>query len=636
MKHWKRKPSYRLILIGALLGLLPLLAILQYRWLGQLSQGERERMQANVHAAATHFAQDFDREVTRAYMSLQMDAATIRDQAWANYAQRYAHWAATTTHPRLVSSVLLAQMDENGQATLARFDESSSQFQPTGWPPELEDWRRRYEQCYHDARPDQGRPVVDGAQTDRIIVAQSKAESTARGPSHVTRLALGPMRAIEEDIPVLVIPVLNLTPPEMRLRPDLSIPIGYTIVTLNREYLEQEFIPALARRYFSGDGRLDYHLAVVSQQNPKNVIYRSDPDIVGDNLSSADATVGFFRVRIEEFAGLSVDDLPSLGQPAGGGNAAALRGLAFAVVDQRRSTSKPMFNVLLGDGGRWQLILKHRAGSLEAAVASLRRRNLLISFGILLLLAGSMVMIIISTHRAQRLAEQQMEFVAGVSHELRTPLTVICSAGENLADGVIHDAPQIEKYGALIRDEGRRLTEMVEQVLEFAGVQSGRKTYDLRPVEVGELIESALAACHVPLAAGGFQVEKNIAPHVPSILADAAALRSSIQNLLNNAMKYGGESRRIGVRAQVKTTARGPEVQITVQDHGLGIAPADLPHIFEPFYRGREVRDAQIHGSGLGLSLVKHVVEAHGGRVSVESTLGRGSSFMLHLPVSET
>jgi len=177
---------------------------------------------------------------------------------------------------------------------------------------------------------------------------------------------------------------------------------------------------------------------------------------------------------------------------------------------------------------------------------------------------------------------------------------------------------------------------MVEQVLELAGVQSGRKTYDRHPVEVGELVERALAACHVSLKAGGFQVEKENAPNVPPIMADAAALRSSIQNLLNNAMKYGGESRRIGVRAQVKTTARGPEVQITVQDRGMGIAPADLPHIFEPFYRGREVIDAQIHGSGLGLSLVKHVVEAHGGRVSVESTPGHGSTFVLHLPMSET
>ena len=115
--------------------------------------------------------------------------------------------------------------------------------------------------------------------------------------------------------------------------------------------------------------------------------------------------------------------------------------------------------------GRWQLLIKHRAGSLEAAVTEARRRNLVISFGILLLLAASVGTIIISTGRAQKLARQQVEFVAGVSHELRTPLAVICSAGENLADGVVEAPAQVSQYGALIRNEGRRLTKMVEQGL---------------------------------------------------------------------------------------------------------------------------------------------------------------------------
>ena len=129
------------------------------------------------------------------------------------------------------------------------------------------------------------------------------------------------------------------------------------------------------------------------------------------------------------------------------------------------------------------MVVKHRAGSLEAAVAATRRRNLAISFGILLLLGASVGFIVLSSRRAQRLATQQMEFVAGVSHELRTPLAVICSAAENLADGVIDNRDQIKRYGGLIRDEGRRLTGMVEQVLEFAGAQSGRKNYELRTTE---------------------------------------------------------------------------------------------------------------------------------------------------------
>jgi signal transduction histidine kinase len=285
--------------------------------------------------------------------------------------------------------------------------------------------------------------------------------------------------------------------------------------------------------------------------------------------------------------------------------------------------------------GNWQLLVKHRAGSLDAAVASVRRRNLGISFGILLLLGASVGFIVMSSRRAQRLATQQMEFVAGVSHELRTPLAVICSAAENLADGVpglIENRDQIKRYGSLIRDEGRRLTSMVEQVLEFAGAQSGKKTYDLRPTEPDQVIEDALAACHLQLVEGGFEVEKKIPDDLPRINADAAALSRAIQNLLSNAMKYSGNRRWIGLDAKLVKTDRGDEVQIKISDCGLGIAPSELSHIFEPFYRGREVVASQIHGNGLGLSLVRHIIEAHGGRVDVESKIEQESSFTLSIP----
>ena len=125
---------------------------------------------------------------------------------------------------------------------------------------------------------------------------------------------------------------------------------------------------------------------------------------------------------------------------------------------------------------KWRLLIKHPAGSLEAAVESVRRRNLLVSTSILGVLGASMMLMAASMRRSQRLARQQMEFVAAVSHELRTPLAVVRAAGDNLADGVMHDEAQVRKYGELVRSEGRRLTEMVEQILEFAGIHSGQRT----------------------------------------------------------------------------------------------------------------------------------------------------------------
>jgi len=285
--------------------------------------------------------------------------------------------------------------------------------------------------------------------------------------------------------------------------------------------------------------------------------------------------------------------------------------------------------------GYWQIFLKHKAGSLEAAVSQARRRSLAISFGVLLLLGASIGLLLVSTRRAQRLAEQQMEFVAGVSHELRTPLAVIRSAAENLADGYIGTPEHIQRYGALIRDEGRRLTEMVEQVLEVAGIQSGRRAYQLRPVNTRHLIEHAISACDLIITEGHLQVETDIESELPWVAADPPALSRAIQNLISNAAKYSGESRWIGIRAGTENTENGVGVSITVENRGIGILPGDLPHIFEPFFRGRDVVSAQIHGSGLGLNLVKHIIESHGGRVSVASAPGRKTAFTLHLPATD-
>jgi two-component system alkaline phosphatase synthesis response regulator PhoP len=296
----------------------------------------------------------------------------------------------------------------------------------------------------------------------------------------------------------------------------------------------------------------------------------------------------------------------------------------------------PSDNVaLVADDGRhaWKLMFKHRAGSLEASVHANRTRNLFLSFGILLLLTAAVGLLYNSLRRARRLAEQQMEFVAGVSHELRTPLAVIHSAAENLADGVVQNAEQSKRYGDLIRKEGRRLTEMVEQVLELAGVQSGRRRYTFRPASVASTIERALSSCDGSLREAGFAVSKSIAPNLPETAIDDRAIQTALRNLITNAIKYSDGQTWLGIEARVEQNGKGPAIAITVRDKGRGIPAYELPFIFDRFYRGHAVREAQIHGNGLGLSLVKSTVEAHGGQVTVESEPGKGSAFTLHLPV---
>ena len=276
-------------------------------------------------------------------------------------------------------------------------------------------------------------------------------------------------------------------------------------------------------------------------------------------------------------------------------------------------------------------MVKHRDGSLEEAVAAIRRRNLGVSLGILALLAATAGMMMVTTQRAQRLARQQIEFVAGVTHELHTPLTAIRSAGQNLADGVVADPAQVRRYGTLIESEGRRLSNMVGQALEFAGIQSGRRVYHPQPVDAGEVVEGALRDCRWLLQEKRVEVEKEVEPGLPPILADATALRHAVANLVENAVKYGGRARWIGVRVRREPSG---QIGITVSDRGAGIRKEDLPHLFKPFFRSREAATGGIPGSGLGLSLVRHIAEAHGGRVVVTTELGRGSAFTIDLPVA--
>jgi signal transduction histidine kinase len=262
-------------------------------------------------------------------------------------------------------------------------------------------------------------------------------------------------------------------------------------------------------------------------------------------------------------------------------------------------------------------------------VAAARRRNLAVGFGILLLLGLSVGLLVTVARRAERLARQQVEFVAGVTHELRTPLAVIRSAGENLADGLVADPAQVRSYGGLVRDEGRRLSELVEQVLELAGATSARGAVR-RPVSLPKVVAEALRSVEIERAAAGVTVDADVPSDLPPVAGDEAALVRAVHNLLDNAVKYAGEPRWVGVRAR----AAGGRVELAIEDRGLGIAEQEQALIFEPFFRGEEAVSRQIRGTGLGLSLVRRIVEAHRGSIAVASA-GVGARFVVTLPVAD-
>lgn len=655
MNLLKRKPSLMLLLVAALLILLPLLAVLQYRWLGEVSAAERERMQANLKTSAERFCADFDRELTSAFVQLQSPILPNSDQPAADFASRYRRWRASAPNPNLISDIYRSWFDETGQLKLVRFNASSNVFEPVEWPEKLLPVRRRFE-------------LQNNTQESTHKILQSIFKQKNGLPEVSSSARRGFILQVSggqtaDDIPALIIPdIAHPVSPESLHSLNLQ-KRACTIAVLNDDLIKTEILPALINRYFSIDGANEYNLAVVRRGAKREIVFRSDAQMPLEAFDQSDAKGSLFKIRTDELDRIFVattsfppaSPVPSAATEkdsavqSGKGKSSRV---AVRVLQSDVSVAETVKEAAPQEPGRkieinrpltipfenesgWQLLVKHRAGSLDAAVGNIRRRNLFISFGILLLLGASVGFIVISSRRAQRLAAQQMEFVAGVSHELRTPLAVICSAAENLADGVIDNSDQIKLYGGLIRDEGRRLTGMVEQVLEFAGAQSGRKTYELRQTDLSRVIEDAIAACHLQLQEGGFVFEKHIAEDLPPINADAAALSRAIQNLLHNAMKYSGDNRWIGLSVKLDNPPDCPaEIRIKVSDRGIGIAPSELAHIFEPFYRGKEVVASQIHGNGLGLSLVKHIVEAHGGKVSVESKAGQGSEFTLQLPIA--
>jgi signal transduction histidine kinase len=233
-------------------------------------------------------------------------------------------------------------------------------------------------------------------------------------------------------------------------------------------------------------------------------------------------------------------------------------------------------------------------------------------------------------------AKLQMDFVTSISHELRTPLAVIRSAAENIADGVVGGKEQLARYGSVIRNQSRQITDLVNQILLFAATRNEKHRYTMRPIQVSEVIALVMENTAELVREAGFVVEQHVEPDLPHLTGDLSALSQCVQNLIGNAIKYGGQTRWICIRACLDE-ARTPghrEIQISVQDRGIGIDKSEIPHIFEPFYRSPAVSAAQIHGTGLGLPLAKSIAEAMNGKLTVESKLAVGSTFTLHLPIA--
>lgn len=592
-----------IVLIAGLACLLVILGVLQFRWQTQITENQSERLHKSTQDEADRFASDFNREIQSSYFNFQTDAGAWKTKNWAEFNDRYDYWLSQSKYKTLIKEFYY--FDAKGVEPPSRYNVEARAFQPVEWNDELRVIASRF------SDPKNFQPVSADLYT-LLLQMHDVHDQTEKVLFR---------RESDGTEPLSLIPKVH----------------GYLAIVLDEKTIKEKLLPDLAASHF-GDG--DFRISIVDKAEQS--IF-STQKVTGGQ----DANAGLFDVVPGDFIFYANKTLLPRKEP---GKASVvidsqLESRTFSRIQTSDGNSNKTMQIEMRSGGEpkatvftghdekgktpWTLMVQHRGGSIDAFLANTKFRNLAIGFGILGLLGAAVGAIIFSAQRAKILAQRQVDFVSSVSHEFRTPLAVIYSAGENLADGVAKEDEQVSLYGDLIKVEGRKLSAMVEQILDFAGANSGRKKYNLSEISITGIIDDALNECAPLIKDKEITVETRIADRLPSISADRVALSQAIQNLIANSVKYGNGNRWLRVSAE----NGGRSVKISVEDHGIGISKSDLHQIFEPFYRAKDVVDAQIHGNGLGLALVKQIAAAHGGRVTVESEPGKGSKFSIQIPV---
>jgi len=623
MKPATKERLFWWVAVPALVAVLATLAVLQYRGSAQVSALTKAQMQSSLQSSLGLFRQDFSRELGAVCLEIRSGAAGPEGLRPADFSQAVKHWQQTAAHPALVAQVYIWSNSNN--ATLFRLDTSRDQLEETSWPAGFDRLKERLQEM--DSPP--SRPTTS-------FMPRSFMPRRHNGHMHgqgQNRPGGRPPDAflpwfVDQGIPALVSPVRTHNPGDPA-NPPLAT---WIIVQLNQNVVEKEVFPELTHKYFRTAG-LDYHVAVLGGVSGQDrVLYSSDSRFSENINLIPDAALDLFGPLFHRTptANQGTDQISIPVRPRPGAQ------------DDRRSPGPDRFVRFeplqyMPEDPIWEIVVKHPRGSVEAAVSTLHQRNLLLSFGVLALLAATMTLVLVATQRARRLAALQMNFVAGVSHELRTPLAVISSAAENIAHGLIADPKQLARYSASILKQTRQLTQLVEQVLLFASTQQKQGDYPLRAVDIAEVIDAALENTSSMITASGIAVERNVEAGLPPVAADFAALAQCLQNLITNAIKYGGDGRWMGIRAaSVREDGVIRGVDVTVRDKGIGISSEEIKHIFEPFYRSPSVAGSSLHGTGLGLPLARTVIEAMRGRLTVESEPGKGSAFTIHLTLAST
>jgi signal transduction histidine kinase len=569
-----RSPRVRKTLERALvllmLCLCGVLGALQYHWTGQVGQAEITRIRANTGDQARTFCQEVDAELARAYDALLPTAAEITVQGSETaHLGRLTDWQRRAARP--IFSRIAVAIPSKEALRLYELDLDEAQWTPVAWPS---NWMALRENLSHKAGGPKGPP--DDRTRNTFENPSPPGGTTAERNDRWTNGPRG--RYFDPTGRLVEFPVFARAGPELE----------WNIFELDLEYATNVWFPELLGRYLQFGSQRVHDVEIKLASSPETVLFSTS----SNRAATAEKPV-------------SVSFNPQFG------------------FEHLRDPGK--------SGGRWKIEIRPRPGALEAIVASSQHRNLGLAMLLNTLMLAAGILLVRYAQRSREMAERQMQFVASVSHELRTPLTVIRGAGENLARGVAQEPQAIKDYSQLIIQHADQLGEMIEQVLVYAGVKRMATQSSQRPVSVLEILNNALSAVRSQAEASGCEVNLSIAPNLPAIMGNSSELQRAFQNLIGNAANHAGSGKWIGISAELSGDLS--IIEVRVADHGPGIPPSEQAAIFNPFTRGARAEAEAVRGSGLGLALVREIVEAHGGNVAVRSTPGNGATFIVRLPV---
>lgn len=631
---------YTYSFLGVMVVALVSLAVLQYRWLGSVSDAEKERLEENLSAASENFVADFNEVFSELGQTFRVQVSDPNEDLEPALNKALLSWIGNSGYPELLDSVFVVKTSDQEPAEVFLFSSDPALLKPISPPNSVKNW-----------------------------IDKNNGSSAPKRVSLRVHPELGDPSFM--SVPVQFLDMIQVSNREFGQKVEVQLSVDQLddviLLKLDDDVIKENVIPDIARTYFSDSYDDQYTLSLVKEGEDSTVYFTSgnsgkipEPDFTSALDKSSLSNILVFQTdpylvdgirfpNISESLKTGLRKLDFIEESAfdtiqrdGHEIQSLFHSKSVASIKTRDSSSwsvqsrdTTITSNLRGSlaSSPWQLWLSFREGSLDEFVNKTRNRNLGISFGILFILGISVVLIVVFSQRSRDLAEQQMLFVAGVSHELRTPITVIRSAAENLTEGVVQSEDRKKEYANLMLKEGRRLSDMVDQIMEFSGIQTGKRIYHCTQVNLDEFFTSIKEESRHLLEEKGMHLEYSVNTSQQSIYADPDALFLCISNLMSNAIKFSGTSKKIFLKVDDEFLKGGKALRIQVQDFGIGIPEKEQSEIFKPFFRGEKPVNDQVKGNGIGLSLVQKVVEAHKGEITLKSKEGEGSMFSIVLPV---